>query len=75
MDDQDNVTLDGSMETVRFLQAKIRELRLERERLLKVVAVARGIVYDAEHNHHLATNWATERLKAALDVADSAGEG
>jgi hypothetical protein len=49
MDDQDNVMLDGSMETVRYLQAKIRELRAERERLLKVVAAA-GVYVQALDN-------------------------
>lgn len=38
----------------------------ERDRLRKVVEVAREIVHDAEHDYHLATNWATDRLKAAL---------
>ena len=41
----------------------LRQLLQERARLLDVM---RGIVHDAEHDHHLATNWATERLKAAL---------
>jgi hypothetical protein len=74
MDDQDNVTLDGSMETVRYLQAKIRELRAENKRLLKVVETAELIVVMADVTP-LERNWAAERLRAALAEADSAREG
>lgn len=46
----------------------IDALAAERERLQAVVEAARVFVHDAETDHHLATNWATERLKAALDA-------
>jgi hypothetical protein len=52
MDEQDNVTLDGSMETVRFLQAKIRELWVERERLEREAAVGRALFEGLEQWEH-----------------------
>lgn len=37
------------------------------KRLSDFVDAMRTIVYDANHDHHLATNWATAQVEKALD--------
>lgn len=45
------------------------------ERQQRFVEAMRKIVYEAENNHHLATNWATSEIAEALAAHDADGAG